>query len=423
MKKTAKVLSATFLAASLMLVGCGSNKESGAEKQSDKVQGTITFITNRTDLVDTEYKKIEDAFKKKYPDVQDVKFEALRNYDGDIKVRLSSKQYGDVLLIPNGVSPEQFPNYFEPLDDLGLKDKVHSPDVTAYKDKMYGVTSGVNAEGIVYNKKAFEKAGIQQVPKTLDELYAAADKLKQAGIVPLATNFNAQWPLQQWDKLPQLIAGKADYRNTLIEEDAPFAKGTPYEQSLTILKTFIDKGYTESDLIATDWESSKADIAKGKFGMMFLGNWVINQITANGAKPEDVGFFPFPTDNSGKTKALMSNDWCYAVSKNSKNSATAKAFVKFLVEESGYDDFSGFIPTMKDKEPKLPQLQEFLGYEPELLYAAPDDSKLTNIANKAQIDFYGGRYIQDLMLHKNYEDGLKELNEKWKKAKESLNSK
>ncbi|UOY92237.1 ABC transporter substrate-binding protein [Ectobacillus sp. JY-23] len=423
MKKVTKVLSVAFLTASLALVGCSSKESTSTEKQSDKIGGTITFITNRTDLVDTEYKKIEEAFKKKYPDVKDVKFEALRNYDGDIKVRLSSKQYGDALLIPNGVSPEQFANYFEPLNDLGLEDKVYFPDIKAYKDKMYGVTSGVVAEGIVYNKKAFEKAGIQQVPKTLDELYAAAEKLKQAGIVPLATNFNAQWPLQQWDKLPQIMTGNADFRNTLIKENEPFAKGTPYEQSLSILKTFIDKGYTEPDLIATDWESSKGDMAQGKFGMMFLGNWVINQIIENGAKPADIGFFPFPTDNSGKVKSLMGSDWCYAVSKNSKNVATAKAFVKFLVEESGYDDFSGLIPTIKDKEPKIPQLQEFLSYKPELIYSVSDQPELTNIANKAQIDFYGGKYVQDLMLNKNYENGLKDLNEKWKKAKDSLNIK
>ncbi len=386
----------------------------------NKVEGSITFVTNRTDLVDSFYPKIAEQFKKKYPNVEEVEFEAIRDYDPDLRVRLSSKEYGDVLLVPNGVTRDQLPDFFAPLDALGFKGRVHFEDYRAFQGKMYGVVSGVTAEGLVYNKQAFAKAGISKMPTRLDDFYAAAQKLKDQGIVPLAINFSAQWPLQQWDKLAVTISGKGAYWNTLVNTDTPFNSASPYGKSFEILKTFIDKGYTEPDLMSTDWERSKVDVAQGKFGMYYLGNWVINQVIDSGGQAEDIGFAPIPTDNGKQVKALMNPDWFYAVNKHSENVDTAKAFVKFMVEESGFDDFSGFIPPLKEKQPALPQLKEFMGYNPQLVYIVPQSATFTKIANKAQIDIMSGGYIQRLMQSNNYDQAVAKLNQRWSKARKNV---
>jgi ABC-type glycerol-3-phosphate transport system substrate-binding protein len=307
-----------------------------------------------------------------------------------------------------------------PLDDLGLNDKIYFPDWRAYEGKTYGIPSGVNTDGIVYNKQAFAKAGITSTPKTLDELYADMDKLKAAGITPFATNFKDKWPLAEWDTLAFVISGDSNFRENLTKTDTPFAPGTPYGKSLSILKTMVDKGYTEKDLMSTDWEASKIDVATGKTAMYALGNWVIPQVIENGAKPEDIGFFPFPYDNSGKVNAYMAPDYEYGVSKNSKNIATAKAFVKFMVEETDYADYSGEIPAIKSMQPKLPQLKEFLDHKPNTLDVKPDPEVYTNVQNKAQIDFYGGAYIQKVILSKDFKAALDELNKKWADARKAL---
>ncbi|MGO8197622.1 extracellular solute-binding protein, partial [Rhizobium ruizarguesonis] len=47
--------------------------------------------------------------------------------------------------------------------------------------------TGAHGESwIFYSKEAFEKAGISQEPKTWDELFADLDKMKAAGIIPVA---------------------------------------------------------------------------------------------------------------------------------------------------------------------------------------------------------------------------------------------
>lgn len=53
-----------------------------------------------------------------------------------------------------------------------------------YGGKRYGLSTGTTTSGIVYNKRAFEQAGIPQIPQTLEQFYAACTKLKAAGITP-----------------------------------------------------------------------------------------------------------------------------------------------------------------------------------------------------------------------------------------------
>ncbi|MEW9702071.1 ABC transporter substrate-binding protein [Paenibacillus sp. SI8] len=384
------------------------------------IKGKITVVTNRTDLVDTKFKEWKDQFKKKYPAVTDVEVEGIKDYTPTMKVRLSTGELGDVNMIPDGVPNGKLSEYYAPLNDLGLNDKIYYSDWKSDKGQTYGLPSAVNTHGVAYNKQAFAKAGITSFPKTMDEFLAACEKLKAAGIVPVATNFKDKWPLQEWDTIATEISGDSEFRAKLPQTDTPFGPGTPYEKSLTILKTLIDKGYTEKDLMSTDWESSKKDVASGKIAMYFLGNWVIKQIIENGAKPEDIGFAPLPYDNSGTPNVNLGADYTYGVAKNSKNIDTAKAFVKFMVEESDFADYAGSIPPIKTQEPKLAQLKDFMATKPKTFESKPDPDLYGNIANKAQIDFFAGAYIQKVILSKDFKAGLDDLNKKWADAKKAV---
>lgn len=196
------------------------------------IKGKITVITHRTDLVDTKFKEWKDAFKKKYPAVTDVEVESIKDYGPTMKVRLSTGELGDVNMIPDGVPNGKLGDYYAPLNELGLNDKVYFSDIKASDGKTYGLPSGVNTNGVAYNKQAFAKAGITSVPKTLDELYAAADKLKAAGITPLATNFKDKWPLSEWDVIAFEISGDPEFRGSMTKSDAPLQKAHPIANHL-----------------------------------------------------------------------------------------------------------------------------------------------------------------------------------------------
>ncbi|MFB9329431.1 ABC transporter substrate-binding protein [Paenibacillus aurantiacus] len=381
------------------------------------ISGTITFLTNRTDMVDKEYVDYAKRFKEKYPNA-DVKFEAVTDLDKTTKIRIASGEFPDVVLVPT-LPNSDLPKYFAPLDDLGLNDRIYFKDYKSFEGKVYGISAGGSTTGIVYNKKAFADAGITAVPTTLDEFYAAAEKLKAKGIVPLASNFKDQWTLYPWaSELPSSIAGNANLNNERVNSDTPYTLDNPYGQAMTIVRTMYEKGYLEPDVNSTNWEQSKKDIASGKFAMYLLGNWVIPQVIESGTTSDNVGFFPMPYDNSGKVNVALAPDWGYGVNKDSKNLATAKAFVKWMIEESGFDDFAGFIPVLKDKEAKVAQLSEFNSFNPNYIEAVSDSAETTEVVNKAQI--VKEALVQEFVLAKDPQSILDKYNKQWAKAKKAV---
>lgn len=420
MKKVITVL-ASVLVTSVILSACGSTSNTagnGAGATGDgAISGTVTFLTNRTDMIGTQFDDYAKRFHEKYPNAQ-VEFEAITDLDKTTKIRMSSGDYPDVVLIPT-IPNSDLPKYFTPLDDLGLNDNIYFKDYKSYEGKVYGISVGATTTGIVYNKKAFADAGITEIPKTLDEFYAASEKLKAKGIVPLASNFKDQWPLYPWiSEVPTSMAGDAKLNNDRMNSDTPYQMNNPYGKSMTIIRTMYEKGYLEKDVNSTNWEQSKKDVASGKFAMVMLGNWVIPQIIASGTTSDNIGFFPLPYDNSGKVNVSLAPDWAYGVNKNSENVATAKAFVKWMIEDSGFDQYAGFIPVLKDKKATIPQLQQFDSFKPVTIEAVADDPKVTDIVNHAQITKEA--LVQEFILAQNPQSVLDKYNAAWAKARKDI---
>ncbi|HTG71352.1 MAG TPA: extracellular solute-binding protein, partial [Candidatus Udaeobacter sp.] len=204
--------------------------ENGGTEEAAKITGDVVFLTNRTDMIDKQYADYEKRFEEKYPGV-DLKFEAITDYDKTLKIRIASGDFPDVVFTPT-IPNAELPNYFAPLDDIAFSGDIHFKDLKAQEGKMYGVSSGGSTVGIVYNKKAFEKAGITALPKTYDEFLAASQKLKDAGIVPLASNFKDKWPLDTWVyDIPTLIGGASDHQNKRAESDTPYTLDNAYGKS------------------------------------------------------------------------------------------------------------------------------------------------------------------------------------------------
>jgi raffinose/stachyose/melibiose transport system substrate-binding protein len=382
--------------------------------------GKLKILTHRTDLIDDgTMEKYATAFKVKYPNAE-LEFEGITNYASDIKVRLTTGEAGDVNMIDASLPISELANYYEPLPDA-MFDDVYFADFKAFEGKRYGLATGVNTQGIVYNKKAFAAAGIDKVPTTLDELYAAAEKLKTAGIIPLYMNYGAQWPIGNWaEGSVKYVAGDMKWFDGFVTSDAPWQVDNAWGILMNIARTFVQKGYVEKDLATNNWEMSKGEVASGKAAMYFLGNWVIPQVIGAGASSDDIGFFPLPYDNSGKVNAPLGPDYFIGVSKNSKNKQLAAAWANFFVKESGYVDAQGFMPVEKSVESKVSQLAEFNSFNPTYLEDVAGNPKFNEIANKAEIDLYVGKTTQDLIVAKDLQKAYDVLNEKWKKARTAL---
>lgn len=384
------------------------------------ISGDITFYSNRVDLVNNgSYARWVREFQAQYPGTR-VRVEGIADYEAAMPKRFEARNYGDVMLVPRDMPRQTYPKYFLPLNDLQLQDKIYFADNWEYQGKHYAYTQGVIAEGLVYNKRLLNAAGIQQLPRNLSDLMAAAAQLKNAGKVPIALNIGAAWPLQQWDKAVMALAADGNYFAKMINDNQPFSPGKPYYQSLKIAHELFTKGYSEPDFILNNWEPSKRDFIANKTALFFLGNWVIPQLIESGMRSEDIGFIPFPFDNSGKPKAILNFDWGMAVSRYSKNPDTAKAWIDFIIRKSNFADVAGFIPTDKSRSSSMPQLAEYMAYKPEIIQAAPESNDFIRLANKAGMDFMSGNYIRNILLSPDFEGSMAYWNKRWRQAKENF---
>src|SRR3712207_1802252 len=60
--------------------------------------------------------------------------------------------------------------------------------------KTYALPFSMGVVGFWYNKELFAQAGIDKAPTTMDELYAAIDALKGAGVAPISVGAGDKWP-------------------------------------------------------------------------------------------------------------------------------------------------------------------------------------------------------------------------------------
>ncbi|WNS46950.1 ABC transporter substrate-binding protein [Paenibacillus sp. MMS20-IR301] len=380
------------------------------------LSGTILMLTNRIDLIENgTMKGYADQFKLKYPEAN-VEFEGLSNYATDIMVRLSTKDAGDVLLLPVNLPAKELSYFFEPLSaEMSAAERFTT--FASFDGKRYGLSTGTTTSGIIYNKRVFEQAGITEVPRTLEDFYAVCAKLKRAGVIPLYMNYGAVWPLREWgNNMVNYMTGNPDYMNDMVHDNAPWQLENPWGRSLGIARTLITRGYVEDELFSNNWEISKTMLARGEAGMYLSGNWTIRQVLDAGAAPEDIGFFPFPYDNGEAHYAPLNPDWFIGISKFSKNKELSMAWVSFLLSETSYTA-EGFLPAAGTSESAMEQYTEFLSYQPKLVEATVQTDAFIDMANRAKLSFATGDYIQELIAAPDLKQSFDGLNERWKEAR------
>ena len=421
------------LTAAVALIGmtaaCGSGDSgdsgSGAGGSDGKPSGDILVLTNRTDIVNTTLKGYATKFHAKYPAVN-VKFQALTDYEGEVKTRMSTKQYGDVLLIPAGVAKADYADFFEPLGKpADLSKKYRFVDSSTVDGTTYGLATFGNASGIVYNKKVFKEAGITGVPKTPDELLTDLQAIKaKTAATPYYTNYKDGWPLSWPFGDIGAVSGDKDALVKMSTNKAPWAAGQELNALNSLLFDMVQKGLSEKDPTTTNWENSKNLIATGKIGIMPLGSWAIPQMkeaaTKAGTSPDDIGFMPLPFQVDGSYQSPVGPDFNQAININSDHKAAARAWIDWMVNDSGFSDVVGGIPTLKDA--KLPaQLKEFEASGVKFVDMVPS-AKLDAVDKQSEIGLSQPDYYRDIVdaargaSGKTKQQIFDGLNKKWADA-------
>lgn len=376
--------------AALALTACGGGKKEAVQKTEidvtfDQIKlgedytdltADLKFLTHKTDVIDTTFAGYIEEFNKVYPNIH-IEYEGITNYADDITTRLTTGDWGDICMVPTSVDKDELANFFTSFGSYDTLSKEYTMLLNySYGDDVYGIPSMGNVMGIVYNKGVFEEAGVTELPKTPDEFLDALQKIKDnTEAIPLYTNFAAGWTMTAWDAYIDACAtGQADFAHEgRVKGANPFSdrgdQTGPYAVYNTLYEA-VARGLTEDDPTTTDWEGSKARLNNGEIGCMALGSWSIIQMKSAGENGDDVAYMPFPITIDGKQYTQAAPDYCYGINCNSTadEQTAAMVYIKWLVEESGFEADEGGIPIQTDAE--LPDFMEAFA-DTELLYDVP----------------------------------------------------
>ncbi len=316
---------------------------------------SIKFLHCRTDREeDGRMAEMIAAFNEAYPNIT-VETEGVTDYAEDALLRLSTGNWGDVMWIP-AIDKKDLSTYFMPLGDLAaMSEELNFVNGWAYEDVCYGIPVWGNAQGLVYNKKVFEEAGITEMPTTPTEFLEALQAIKDnTDAIPLYTNYAAGWTMGAWDAYVGVVSeGDATYMNQKFAHTAsPFedpGDDTGAYNLYRILYDAVANGLIEEDYTTTDWEGCKGMMNNGEIGAMVLGSWAFSQMVEAGDHGEDVGYMPFPMTVDGTQYALAGGDYNYAVNVKSsdENKIASLIFIKWMLEESGWSYQEGCYSTVK----------------------------------------------------------------------------
>ncbi len=192
-KKTAAFLACISLAFS---AGC-TNKTT---MTSQKSQVEIEFSWWGNDARNKYTLQAIDIFEDMHPEISvKCSYSEWSGYETRNKVWMNSDTEADVMQINYGWLSEYSSDGSGYYDLYQLGDKIDLTNFT--NDQLnYGIRNGslnalpiaMNAQSVYINKDLYQQYGLK-VPRTWDELFAAASAMKKDGIYPLSASNKSMW--------------------------------------------------------------------------------------------------------------------------------------------------------------------------------------------------------------------------------------
>lgn len=179
--------------------------------------------------------------------------------------------------------------------------------------------------GIFYDKDAFTKAGITAEPKTWAEFLDVCQKLKDAGIAPIAQD-SAYCDFAFYH---QLVRHLGEDKITELTNNGGWT-GSAAEKAADEIIDLINKGYFVEGA-PDEFPSSENKIGFGLAAMIVCANYVTAEVNNNTGTQVNWGLFNYPAvDGGADNSSAYAGANSLAITSYSKNPQAAFDFIIFL---------------------------------------------------------------------------------------------
>ena len=347
-KKIVSVLLCVAMVAT-MAVGCGGKKtdgDSGSSKGGDKLVYWAMWSED-----EPQAKVIKDAIAKYTKDTGvkvDVQFKGRNGQREGLQPALDAKQNIDLFDEDVNRVNGTWGKYLMDLEDMAKDYEAEHGNETLFKiarnaygqthdgdDTLHTIPYQPSIFGFFYNKTLFDKAGVEGVPTTWEEMDAACAKLKEAGITPITaddaymTSFIGMHLARYigQDGVKSLVTGEASNDVTVTWDDP---KVLAAAESFA---DFADKGYFSKNIATNKYPAGQnQEFAPGEAAIVICGSWLPNEAKESVADDLEWGYFNYPSVPDGTDDSTANNiaNQVFAINKDSKMADEAFELITYI---------------------------------------------------------------------------------------------
>lgn len=332
-----------------MAVGCGGKKtdgDSGSSKGGDKLVYWAMWSED-----EPQAKVIKDAIAKYTEDTGvkvDVQFKGRNGQREGLQPALDAKQNIDLFDEDVNRVNGTWGKYLMDLEDMAKDYEAEHGNETLFKiarnaygqthdgdDTLHTIPYQPSIFGFFYNKTLFDKAGVEGVPTTWEEMDAACAKLKEAGITPITaddaymTSFIGMHLARYigQDGVKSLVTGEASNDVTVTWDDP---KVLAAAESFA---DFAEKGYFSKNIATNKYPAGQnQEFAPGEAAIVICGSWLPNEAKESVADDLEWGYFNYPSVPDGTDDSTANNiaNQVFAINKDSKMADEAFELITYI---------------------------------------------------------------------------------------------
>lgn len=306
--------------------------------------------------------RIVALFKQKYPGIQvQHTIVAHEDFKQAIRTYLASSRPPDVLTWFAGERMRYFAErgLVADITDLWRKEgweKVFPKGFQALSktgERYTFLPTSYYWWAVYYRKDIFQRLGIT-VPRTWKEFVDVCDRLRAAGLTPIAIGTKFLWPAAGWFDYLNLRVNGPQFHLALMDGKVAYTDPR-VRQVFDYWKELLDRKCFLENHSAYDWQDAANLMVQGRAAMYLIGDFIRDQYP-DAREEKELDFFRFPIINPAVPLAEEAPTDGYFIPAKAPNMENAKLFLSFLaskeVMELAVKELKRLVPR-NDLDPKL----------------------------------------------------------------------
>lgn len=347
MRKNRRLMQAAAagISAVMLLAGCtqgAAGTDEGAKEGAGKTK--IDFVIWNGNHADN-YKRAQDHYNSSQDEIELSVGMETGDYNTYLGAKTAANDLPDLFVITPYSQVEQFAKSGKIVDlsSQPFVDRIYpnTKEACMYDGKIYAYPLAQDFMGMFYNVEYFEKAGIKEIPKTIDEFEAVCEKLEKAGYTPIAATYKDTEALNH---VFSCLLGAAVNEESEDWITSMQTEGGSFDiENKDFIFRFCDilKKYSGDNYMDADYSAGYNTFVSGDAAMLLSGEWsLLNLMDVN--PDAQMGVFAVPLTDKPEDAKLDVDVGCALVVNADSPNVDAALKVLDAVSSQDADGWNSF---------------------------------------------------------------------------------